>query len=74
MRSDICFFPKETRLDAIILAHEYKQLGSIIGRQDPAILTQNRHHASLASFLILTLLLPVLLVAPTERDVRIINV
>ncbi|KAG1774634.1 hypothetical protein EV702DRAFT_1123526 [Suillus placidus] len=57
MRSDICFFPKETRLDAIIFAHEYQQLGSII-----------------TSFLILILLLPVLLVAPTERDIRIINV
>ncbi|KAG2347606.1 hypothetical protein BDR05DRAFT_958371 [Suillus weaverae] len=65
---------KETRLDAIIFAHEYQQLGSIIGRQDPAILTQERQNASLASFLILTLLLPVLLVAPTERDIRIINV
>ncbi|KAG1763669.1 hypothetical protein EV702DRAFT_1189833 [Suillus placidus] len=47
---------KETRLDAIIFAHEYQQLGSII-----------------TSFLILILLLPVLLVAPTERDIRIIN-
>ncbi|KAG1742478.1 hypothetical protein EDB19DRAFT_1907484 [Suillus lakei] len=65
---------KETRLDAIIFAHEYQQLGSIIGRQDPTILTQERQNASLASFLILTLLLPVLLVAPTERDIRIINV
>ncbi|KAG2153403.1 hypothetical protein DEU56DRAFT_727130 [Suillus clintonianus] len=65
---------KETRLDAIIFAHEYKQLGSMIGRQDPVILTQERQNASLASFLILTLLLPILLVAPTERDIRIINV
>jgi hypothetical protein len=65
---------KETRLDAIIFAHEYQQLGSMIGRQDPAVLTQERQNASLASFLILTLLLPVLLVAPTERDIRIINV
>ncbi|KAG2335433.1 hypothetical protein BDR05DRAFT_978949 [Suillus weaverae] len=48
---------KETRLDAIIFAHEYQQLGSIIS----------------PSFLILILLLPVLLVAPTERDIRIIN-
>jgi hypothetical protein len=65
---------KETRLDAIIFAHEYQQLGSMIGRQDPAVLTQERQNASSASFLILTLLLPVLLVAPTERDIRIINV
>ncbi|KAG0694949.1 hypothetical protein DFH29DRAFT_1005895 [Suillus ampliporus] len=65
---------KETRLDAIIFAHEYQQLGSMIGSQDPAILTKQRQNASLASFLILTLLLPVLLVAPPERDIRIINV
>lgn len=65
---------KETRLDAIIFAHEYQQLGSMIGHQDPAVLTQERQNASLASFLIFTLLLPVLLVAPTERDIRIINV
>ncbi|KAG2118207.1 uncharacterized protein F5147DRAFT_670472 [Suillus discolor] len=65
---------KETRLDGIVFAHEYQQLGSIIGRQDSAILTQERQNASLASFLILTLLLPVLLVAPAERDIRIINV
>ncbi|KAG1794176.1 uncharacterized protein HD556DRAFT_1371433 [Suillus plorans] len=65
---------KETRLDGIVFAHEYQQLGSIIGRQDSAILTQERQNASLASFLILTLLLPILLVAPAERDIRIINV
>ncbi|KAG1855345.1 hypothetical protein DFJ58DRAFT_659921 [Suillus subalutaceus] len=65
---------KENRLDAIIFAHEYQQLGSMIGRQDPAVLTQERQNVSLASFLILTLLLPVLLVAPAERDIRIINV
>ncbi|KAG2046054.1 hypothetical protein BDR06DRAFT_923103 [Suillus hirtellus] len=65
---------KETRLDGIVFAHEYQQLGSIISRQDSAVLTQERQNASLASFLILTLLLPVLLVAPAERDIRIINV
>ncbi|KAG2071105.1 hypothetical protein BDR04DRAFT_1128231 [Suillus decipiens] len=50
---------KETGLDAIIF--------------DPAVLTQERQRASLASFLMLTLL-PVLLVAPTKRDISIINV
>ncbi|KAG1718828.1 hypothetical protein EDB19DRAFT_1899041 [Suillus lakei] len=55
---------KETRPDAIIFAHEYQQLGSVIGETK----------ASLASFLFLTLLLPVLLIAPTERDIRIIDV
>ncbi|KAG1740821.1 uncharacterized protein EDB91DRAFT_1131628 [Suillus paluster] len=62
---------KETRLDAIIFAHEYQHLGSIIHSQD---LAKQRQDGSLASFLILTLLLPVLLVAPTDRDIRIINV
>ncbi|KAG2030684.1 hypothetical protein BDR03DRAFT_1016885 [Suillus americanus] len=40
----------ETRLDAIIFAYEYQQLGSIAGRQDLVILTQERQNASLASF------------------------
>jgi hypothetical protein len=65
---------KETRLDAIVFAHEYQQLGSVIGRREAAPLIKQRQDASLATFLIITLLLPVLLVAPTERDIRIINV
>jgi len=65
---------KETRLDAIVFAHEYQQLGSIISRHDPVTLLKQRQDASFATFLIITLLLPVLLVAPTERDIRIINV
>jgi len=65
---------KETRLDAIVFAHEYQQLGSIIGRHDTTPLIRQRRDGSLATFLLITLLLPVLLVAPTERDIRIINV
>ncbi|KAL4068708.1 hypothetical protein V8B97DRAFT_1872909 [Scleroderma yunnanense] len=65
---------KETRLDAIIFAHEYQHIGSVLSREDPAELHGRRQEASLATFLILTLLLPVLLVAPAERDIRIINV
>lgn len=65
---------KETRLDAIIFAHEYQHIGSILSREDPAELNRRRQEASLATFLVLTLLLPVLLVAPAERDIRIINV
>lgn len=65
---------KETRLDAIVFAHEYQQLGSIISRHDTALLFKQRQDASLATFLIITLLLPILLVAPTERDIRIVNV
>ncbi|KAF9222354.1 hypothetical protein BS17DRAFT_735841 [Gyrodon lividus] len=65
---------KETRLDAIIFAHEYKLIGSLLSRDDPAELAKRRQESSLATFLIITLLLPVLLVAPLERDIRIINV
>lgn len=65
---------KETRLDAIIFAHEYQHIGSILSLEDPAEVNRRRQEASLATFLVLTLLLPVLLVAPAERDIRIINV
>ncbi|KAG6334778.1 hypothetical protein ID866_4311 [Astraeus odoratus] len=65
---------KETRLDAIVFAHEYQHMGSIVSCEDSGELNRRRQEASLASFLILTLLLPVLLVAPAERDIRIINV
>ncbi|KAF9231967.1 hypothetical protein BU15DRAFT_81781 [Melanogaster broomeanus] len=65
---------KETRLDAIIFAHEYQQIGSLLSRDNPAELTKHRRELSLATFLIVTLLLPILLVAPVERDIRIISV
>ncbi|KAH7883405.1 hypothetical protein F5I97DRAFT_1904799 [Phlebopus sp. FC_14] len=65
---------KETRLDAIVFAHEYQHIGSVLYRGDPEELVKRRQVASLATFLIVTLLLPVLLVAPVERDIRIINV
>ncbi|PPQ73384.1 hypothetical protein CVT26_015487 [Gymnopilus dilepis] len=67
---------KEQRLDAIIFAHEHRHIGS------PKLFTKvpkeqeekERNSLSLATFLITTLLLPALLVAPAERDIRIINV
>ncbi|KAI6099286.1 hypothetical protein EDD16DRAFT_1659363 [Pisolithus croceorrhizus] len=65
---------KETRIDAIVFAHEYPLIGSVLASQDLVALGRRRQEASLATFLILTLLLPVLLVAPVERDIRIINV
>lgn len=65
---------KETRIDAIVFAHEYPLIGSAPAFEDPVALRRRRQEASLATFLILTLLLPVLLVAPVERDIRIINV
>lgn len=65
---------KDTRLDALVFAHEYPPIGSLVASDDPAELAQRRRASSLATFLMITLLLPVLLVAPVERDIRIINV
>ncbi|KAJ3511350.1 hypothetical protein NLJ89_g4147 [Agrocybe chaxingu] len=67
---------KEQRLDAILFAHEYKHIGSpnIFSTSSVKIDQKIRDSGSLATFLISTLLLPALLVAPVERDIRIINV
>lgn len=65
---------KDTRLDAIVFAHEYQPIGSLLASDDPTELAKRRRASSLATFLIITLLLPVVLVAPVERDIRIINV
>lgn len=65
---------KDTRLDAIVFAHEYQPIGSVLAPDDPAELAERRRASSLATFLMITLLLPVLLVAPVERDIRVINV
>ena len=65
---------KDTRLDAIVFAHEYQPIGSFLASDDPIELAERRRASSLATFLMITLLLPVLLVAPMERDIRIINV
>ncbi|TEB37960.1 hypothetical protein FA13DRAFT_1751820 [Coprinellus micaceus] len=54
----------DQRLDAIVFTHEYASLGS----------QQTRERRSLGSFLMTTLLLPSLLIAPVERDIRIVNV
>ena len=67
---------KDQRIDSIIFAHEHRHLGS------PSLLSttatsedqKTRDSNSLATFLITTLLLPSLLVAPVERDIRIIHV
>jgi hypothetical protein len=73
----------DNRLDGIIFAHEYQHIGvprflrtkpSRTSPQDREEDEKQRESASLATFLITTLLLPVLLVAPVERDIRIINV
>ena len=55
---------------AIIFAHEYHQIGSLFLRMDKE---KERNAGLLATFLITTLLLPALLVAPVGRDIRIIQ-
>ena len=64
---------QEKRLDAIIFAHEYQHIGPIFGHRQSED-ENERRSASLATFLVVTLLLPLLLVAPAERDIRIINI
>lgn len=67
---------KEQRLDAIVFAHEHKHIGSpdFLSARSKEEDQKERDAGSLASFLISTLLLPALLVAPVERDIRIVNV
>ncbi|KZT03881.1 uncharacterized protein LAESUDRAFT_738043 [Laetiporus sulphureus 93-53] len=69
---------QDQRLDAIVFAHEYHGIGSLFnvrrksqGVPSPA---EQRETSSLATFLMVTLLLPALLVEPVERDIRIVNV
>ncbi|KAI0363999.1 hypothetical protein BV20DRAFT_911588, partial [Pilatotrama ljubarskyi] len=70
----------ETRLDALVFAHEYPSIGRIwffggqARRDKEEREERQRESASLASFLLATLLLPALLVAPVERDIRIVHV
>ncbi|EKM81374.1 hypothetical protein AGABI1DRAFT_37986 [Agaricus bisporus var. burnettii JB137-S8] len=62
----------DTRLDGLIFAHEYQHIGvpSFLRTTDD----DERDEKSLATFLMTTLLLPALLVAPVERDIRILTV
>ena len=62
----------DQRLDGIVFAHEYPGIGSIFASK--AEHEEKREAGALATFLIITLLLPALLVAPVERDIRIVNV
>ncbi|KAF5356462.1 hypothetical protein D9757_012467 [Collybiopsis confluens] len=66
----------EKRLDALLFAHEYSHIGAFpsFATNSRARDNAEREQLSLASFLLTTLLLPALLTAPTERDIRIINV
>ena len=69
------YHKSEQRLDAIIFAHEYTPIGSLFSRRKPDFsdLEKQRQIASCATFLIVTLLLPLLLTAPVERDIRLIT-
>ncbi len=62
----------EFRLDAIIFAHEYGHIGGW-RYKNRGEETRRREEGLLATFFLTTLLLPVLLTAPSDRDVRIIN-
>lgn len=65
---------QDTRLDALVFAHEYHGIGSWLRRGRAEQDAQARETASLATFLLITLLLPALLVEPAERDIRIVSV
>ena len=65
---------QDTRLDALVFAHEYHGIGSWLRRGRAEQNAQAREMASLATFLMITLLLPALLVEPAERDIRIVGV
>ncbi|KAF8883242.1 hypothetical protein BD779DRAFT_643675 [Infundibulicybe gibba] len=65
---------QDQRLDAIILAHEYQHIGPVRFLSQQRDFSAERDAGSLATFLLTTLLLPTMLVAPVERDIRIINV
>jgi len=67
---------EEQRLDGVVFAHEHRHIGSptFLYKREAEDYEKARETGSLATFLITTLLLPVLLVAPAERDIRIVNV
>lgn len=63
------------RLDAIVFAHEYLHIGAFRASvAEQARERRRRREGRLATFYLTTLLLPVLLTAPEDRDVRFVNV
>ncbi|KAE9390770.1 hypothetical protein BT96DRAFT_945882 [Gymnopus androsaceus JB14] len=67
---------EQKRIDALLFTHEYSHIGAFkrFMTRSKAEDEAEREQLSLASFLLTTLLLPALLTAPAERDIRIINV
>ena len=66
---------KEHRLDAIVFAHEYEHVGPVFASKEEKLACEERRAAANDStFLIITLLLPTLLVAPAERDIRVVSI
>ncbi|KAJ6459578.1 hypothetical protein C8R45DRAFT_843215 [Mycena sanguinolenta] len=61
------------RLDALVCAHEYAGVGALRGFASSEE-QRTRDEGALATFLLIILLLPSLLTAPVERDLRIVNV
>ncbi|ETW74702.1 hypothetical protein HETIRDRAFT_447059 [Heterobasidion irregulare TC 32-1] len=64
---------EQQRLDAILFAHEYAHIGPMLPTKPTRDVVKERRDASCATFLLTTLLLPVLLVAPVERDIRLVT-
>lgn len=64
------------RLDAVVLAHEYTHVGALWkrGKYTRQRETEARLEGGLASFLLVTLLLPCLIKAPSDRDIRVVSV
>ena len=70
--------PEPSRLDAVIMMHEYLPLvphSMVLSYADDKRDEPSRQHrASVATFLLMTLILPSLLRAPSDRDIRFVNV
>ncbi|KAK7058097.1 hypothetical protein R3P38DRAFT_2844306 [Favolaschia claudopus] len=73
----------DPRIDALVCAHEYPTIGALAlfsskrgkaKEEEEEGEQRTRDENALATFLLITLLLPMMLTAPVERDIRIVNV